>query len=61
MFSLHRAIFDNKIKKERLAQFAARMELEIHTKLCSEILKGREPMDDILVNGRIILKWTLRK
>jgi hypothetical protein len=31
--------------------------LEVHIKLGSENQKGRDPMEDLGVEGRIILEW----
>jgi len=34
---------------------------EMHTKFCSENLKGRDHLEDLGVDGRIISEWILGK
>jgi hypothetical protein len=33
----------------------------MHRQFCSKYLKGRDYVEDLGVDGRIILEWTLRK
>jgi hypothetical protein len=52
------------IKLRRLhwaGHVARREKLEIRTQFWSENLKGRDHLEDVGVDGRIILKWILRK
>jgi hypothetical protein len=48
--------------KRRWAGHVAHMgTLRVHTKVWSETPKGRDQLEDLDSNGRIILKWILHK
>jgi hypothetical protein len=50
-----------KSRRMRWAGHVARMERRMFTKFLLESLKRSDRSEDIDVDGRIILKWTLRK
>jgi hypothetical protein len=35
-------------------------EMKVHTKFCSECLQKRYPFEDLIIHGRMILKWILK-
>lgn len=50
------------MKGVRLVRFVGRTDLrEVYIKLQSKYLKGRDHLEDVRINARIILKWGLKK